>query len=172
MAARHHKVSDIERQIMELSPSELDQAIASIFTHDATVNIEAKTVTSKFKWGDAINSNSTRLMLNIRDAKTPVILQIEDELILGRLTESTKGQQLLDLTPFGGNEKGVSRKHAALRRMKSNLYIVDLGSTNKTYLNGERLVSNELHILMKGDEIRLGNLSLTITYAPAKPGSP
>lgn len=49
----------------------------------------------------------------------------------------------------------VSRLHAALvRRPHRGVYLVDLGSREGTYLNGER-VSGEL-LLMDGDRINLG----------------
>jgi pSer/pThr/pTyr-binding forkhead associated (FHA) protein len=72
----------------------------------------------------------------------------------------------VDLTPFGGNEKGVSRQHAALRQLKNHLFLVDLGSSNGTYVNGQRLYSQQPNILVEGDEIRLGNLVATISYTP------
>lgn len=49
---------------------------------------------------------------------------------------------------------GVSRRHAAIRRLREgSLELIDLGSTNGTWVNGARV---ERHLLRDGDRIRLG----------------
>lgn len=59
---------------------------------------------------------------------------------------------------FNAAKRGVSRRHMAIRRKGSLIYIVDVGSTNGTYLNGRRLQRNEERILRDGDEIHLSHL--------------
>ena len=122
----------------------------------------------KFNWADPISVNFAELFLNIMGADIPISLQSNDEIILGREGEGKPGQLVLDLTPFGAAEKGVSRSHAALRRLKNNLFIVDLGSSNGTYVNGQRLVSHQPNILIEGDEIRMGNLVASISFSPTR----
>jgi len=51
----------------------------------------------------------------------------------------------------------VSRKHAELHRTDAALQIIELGSTNGTYLNGERLPANQPRALNVGDELRFGD---------------
>ncbi|MBN1451247.1 MAG: FHA domain-containing protein [Anaerolineales bacterium] len=59
----------------------------------------------------------------------------------------------------------VSRRHARLTRDGEGYLLEDLGSSNGTYLNGDRLV--EQRKLKTGDQIRLGQ-AITLTYeAPA-----
>ena len=54
------------------------------------------------------------------------------------------------------NEPTASRRHAALeRRWGGRWRVVDLGSTNGTYLNGRRVISPSP--LERGDELRFGN---------------
>jgi ABC-type multidrug transport system ATPase subunit len=55
----------------------------------------------------------------------------------------------------------VSRRHARLTRQGEGYLLEDLGSSNGTYLNGERLV--EQRELKTGDQIRFGQ-AVTITY--------
>ncbi|HEX9840751.1 MAG TPA: FHA domain-containing protein [Anaerolineales bacterium] len=55
----------------------------------------------------------------------------------------------------------VSRRHARLMREGEGYMLEDLGSSNGTYLNGERLV--EQRPLKSGDQIRLG-AAATLTY--------
>jgi hypothetical protein len=49
----------------------------------------------------------------------------------------------------------VSRRHAAIRDSGGSLAIEDLGSTNGTFVNGERITV--VTVLREGDSVRLGN---------------
>jgi predicted component of type VI protein secretion system len=49
----------------------------------------------------------------------------------------------------------VSRRHAAIRSESGSLAIEDLGSTNGTFVNGERITT--VTVLRAGDSVRLGN---------------
>lgn len=51
----------------------------------------------------------------------------------------------------------VSRNHAELRRTAEILEIVDLGSTNGTFVNGERIQPQLPQYLQVGDEVRFGD---------------
>jgi hypothetical protein len=94
-----------------------------------------------------------------------VILEGRPEYILGR-EGSEQVTPDLNLNPYGGREKGVSRVHAALRRDRSQVLLIDLGSTNGTRLNGKPLAAHQPIRVENGDEIRLGRLMLTINFAP------
>ena len=137
--------------------------------YDATVNVVMDTVVSKFKWGKGISGPgySQILYLCIDEIEIPLVLEYDEAIVLGRETSERDGEQMVDLTPFGGIEKGVSRRHAAIQRMKNSIVLMDLDSSNKSYINGQRLASFEPHILVEGDEIRLGNLVASISYGPA-----
>jgi hypothetical protein len=87
------------------------------------------------------------------------------ELTLGRVNPDTGEAPLIDLRDCGAVQKGVSRRHAKIvRRDSGTLNLVDLGSGNGTYLNGQRLVPNQARILRDGDEIRLGDLILYVAF--------
>jgi hypothetical protein len=53
-------------------------------------------------------------------------------------------------------DDSVSRKHAEVRRKGSDFYLVDLGSTNGTMLNGQELRPGVEMLLQHGDRIRMG----------------
>ena len=55
------------------------------------------------------------------------------------------------------DDKKASRNHARLERDGDRWVIVDLSSTNGTYVNGERVEQKKLS---PGDEIRIGNTRL------------
>ncbi|MBZ0279607.1 MAG: FHA domain-containing protein [Anaerolineae bacterium] len=113
---------------------------------------------AKATWGTARFGQDASIIIHIRDATEPVILQPAKKTVLGR-TDSTSTQRPdLDLTPYGALEKGVSRIHAAIHRSDDTLTLVDMGSANGTHLNGQRLVPDQPRILRDGDEIRLGKL--------------
>jgi hypothetical protein len=69
------------------------------------------------------------------------ILPLADrtEFTIGRTAEGQPIVPDVDLTPYNAYANGVSRLHAALKLVKNQIVIVDLGSSNGTYLNGSRL---------------------------------
>jgi len=84
------------------------------------------------------------------------------EAVLGRL-DATRGVfPDVDLTPDGGLEGGVSRRHARVHQQKLQFFIEDLGSANGTFLNGQRLTPYLPHPLRDGDEVQLGRVRLRI----------
>ncbi len=111
------------------------------------------------------NLRSGQIGLFIDGAAQTVILEGQPEYILGR----EGSEQLvpdLNLNPYGAREKGVSRVHAALRRDRTQLLLIDLGSTNGTRLNGKPLAAHQPARVENGDEIRLGRLMLRIAFRP------
>jgi pSer/pThr/pTyr-binding forkhead associated (FHA) protein len=78
--------------------------------------------------------------------------------VIGRPDIESGDKVDIDLTPYGGRERGVSRRHAVLYRTVFTVSIVDLNSSNGTYLNGVRLVPHQPRLLREGDEVRLGNM--------------
>ncbi|MCM1497074.1 MAG: FHA domain-containing protein [Clostridium sp.] len=58
--------------------------------------------------------------------------------------------------------KGVSRMHAKLIKREGELYVLDLNSTNGTYLNGECLDNGETYVLEKGDVISFSTVEFYV----------
>ncbi len=59
-------------------------------------------------------------------------------------------------------DKSVSRMHAQIDESDGHLFIYDLNSSNGTFVNGKRLVSEERE-LNEGDEIRIGNVRFVLS---------
>jgi len=68
----------------------------------------------------------------------------------------------IDLTPFKGYDWGISRLHASVRAYADKVYVTDLGSSNGTWIDGERISPNNPHELSKGDLFLLGRLRVQI----------
>lgn len=118
----------------------------------------------KATWGTARFNQEASIILHIRDAAEPIVLQPRKETILGRLDPTSQTKPDLDLTPFGALEKGISRMHVSIRRGEDTLTLVDLGSVNGTYLNGQRLTPDQPRVLRDGDEIRLGQMVIHVYF--------
>jgi hypothetical protein len=118
------------------------------------------------KWGTARFGTRTDLIIYVRDAQERFVFDAGsvDELIIGRFDPDTGESPDVDLQELGGPEKGVSRRHATIVRRDGSLNIVDAGSHNGTYLNGQRLVAHQPRILRDGDDVRLGHLVLRIKF--------
>lgn len=56
-------------------------------------------------------------------------------------------------------EKGISRMHAKILKKEMGLYLLDLNSTNGTYLNEEPVVSGKEYLLEEGDVISIAKVA-------------
>jgi pSer/pThr/pTyr-binding forkhead associated (FHA) protein len=92
-------------------------------------------------------------------------LPAKDDVIIGREDPISEVFPDLDLTGYGGMEKGVSRKHAVMHRSNDGYTVEDMGSTNGTYVNKKRIQPNSPQRVTPGDEIRFGKLVLSLKAA-------
>jgi pSer/pThr/pTyr-binding forkhead associated (FHA) protein len=83
--------------------------------------------------------------------------------ILGRSDVATQYLPDIDLSPYEGQQKSISRRHAALVHFQGCVSILDLESVNGTFVNGKRLIAHTPYVLKPGDEIRLANLGFIIS---------
>ena len=58
----------------------------------------------------------------------------------------------------------VSGRHAEIVTDNSGTYLTDLGSTNGTVVNGQKLAANEKQLLLEGDEVQLGQSRFTFRF--------
>jgi ABC-2 type transport system permease protein len=84
-------------------------------------------------------------------------LEVEEELLIGRPADGEG--------PLGGDAE-LSRQHARITRAHDVLTIEDLGSTNGTRVNGER-ISGPRH-LQPGDLIIVGNTTIEALGPPSE----
>ena len=85
---------------------------------------------------------------------------------VGRSDVAQNWHPELDLIPFGGGapDFGVSRHQALIQRDGQIFTMVDVGSTNGTFVNGKALEYNKPVPLQDGDAIAFGafNAKLSI----------
>lgn len=71
----------------------------------------------------------------------------------------------LDLTTYGGQERGVSRRHATIQWVEGNYVLIDQHSSNGTWLNDVRLVPGYAYQIPPGAKVRFGGLLVQLTIA-------
>lgn len=121
-------------------------------------------LSAKATWGTARLTQKSQVLLHVVDGKEPISLSVDKRSTIGREDVSTNTYPDVNLVPFGALEKGVSRIHASIERSEDTLTIIDMGSSNGTYLNGQRLVAQQPRVLRDGDEIRFGKLVTRIYF--------
>lgn len=105
------------------------------------------------------------LRLELVETRQSIIVPIKEKITLGRPDPITGKDPDVDFTTLAGYRMGVSRYHAEIYWLRDNvLQVCDLGSSNGTYVNNERLQPNVPRNIYNGDEVRLGQLGLYVYY--------
>ncbi|PJF31252.1 MAG: hypothetical protein CUN51_05140 [Candidatus Thermofonsia Clade 1 bacterium] len=104
------------------------------------------------------------LQIHIRGLSERLIFEEGTSVVLGRIDLNSSDVARFDLTRFGGHERGVSREHCVISYHNGHFFVTDLNSSNGTYVNRKRLQPNEACLLNDGDELTLGNLSMTLRF--------
>lgn len=95
-------------------------------------------------------------------------LDVHADTVFGRGANNPDSPDL-DLTNLGAMERGVSRRHAMLRPTPHKLYLIDLGSTNGTFVNAIPVSRGMAQTLRTHDAISFGGLNcvVEIVLSPA-----
>ncbi|MDH3942933.1 MAG: FHA domain-containing protein [Anaerolineae bacterium] len=100
------------------------------------------------------------ISLHIVDTGQSIPLVGRQEFTIGRISE---GQAILpdvDLTPYEAYDRGVSRLHATVKLYPERFSITDLGSSNGTRLNNQKIAPHQEEFLSHGDIITLGKFKI------------
>lgn len=100
-----------------------------------------------------------RLAIQPNDAVVP-LAPVQVSYVIGREDPASGSYPDIDLVPFGGEEGGVSRRHAQITRRDGQFFIEDLNSVNYTFVNKRKIAVGVAHPLRDGDEIRLGRVMM------------
>jgi pSer/pThr/pTyr-binding forkhead associated (FHA) protein len=112
-----------------------------------------------------IQQGQPYLITNLLDGKTQGLFQPEGVWIFGRDRRAN----------IAIREQCMSRVHAAIHYVPDEgFYLIDLGSTNGSFVNGEPVWQRQL--LQDGDQIRLGSVAISFFTCPCsqtlKPAPP
>lgn len=132
----------------------------------------------------ADNSDSETVVMSVCDSRCEAVLIIKSanmklKLFISKKTETSppNEQEISRLPVTLGREdsngvvlsdpfKIISRKHAKIIDTDGIYQLVDLGSANFTYLNGQKIIPNEEYALKSGDEIMIGDYELRVEIVP------
>ncbi len=105
------------------------------------------------------------IALYVETENEPLIVLLTKQAIVGRVIPGSELDVRVDLTPYNGGDKGVSRQHAVFKRTEAVITIEDMNSSNGTWVNGTRMQPYKPVVLASGDRVRLGQLAMEI-YLP------
>lgn len=123
----------------------------------ATRSINAATTNSLF-------APHASLLLRFLPLGQTLSFPMRKPLLLGRAFDADV-EKVLNLTDYEGEKHGVSRHHCQLERKGAKLILTDLGSTNGTFLNGQRLMPHKEHTVAHGDRVILGTMHVLILFS-------
>ncbi len=105
-------------------------------------------------------------VVEFRVHQTPLTfrLEVKKQMVIGRADAGAQILPDIDLTPYGGIEKGVSRQHAVILAESDRILLMDLDSTNGTYLNEQRLLPHQLYRVRHGDDILVGEVRIEVRF--------
>jgi len=112
----------------------------------------------------SLSPSTTDAVVSLHLIESGMILHLsgQTEFTLGRVAE---GQPILpdvDLSPYEAYAEGVSRLHAALKLNNQRVFITDLGSSNGTRVNGQKIMPNVDYPLNHGDVVSLGKFKIQV----------
>jgi eukaryotic-like serine/threonine-protein kinase len=160
---------------------ELAQAL-----RQAADGIDAELVAAEF----AHDSDQISLVTKVEEHLPQILLDLEesddsaDRLVISQGTDTPYTRKLLssplilgrsDDTDIPLPETAVSRQHARLEQRDGSWYVVDLGSTNGTFLGGSRLPANVAVNWKMHQEMHIGPFTLAwrrATQALSTPAEP
>ncbi len=131
----------------------------------ATAGLPDSELKPQLRWGTAYFGDHMFLRVHVQDANELIEKAFEKDCVLGR-TVPEDGQGI-DLSPYQAVDLGVSRQHAKLTRQSATIMVQDLGSTNGTFLNGQKLMPYQPRVLRNEDVLSLGRLELRVSFMRA-----
>ncbi|WP_416181211.1 FHA domain-containing protein [Chloroflexus sp.] len=106
----------------------------------------------------AMETKSASIALVVLSSGRRIVLPVTPELVIGRKDQQRNFFPDVDLSLDGGYDAGVSRRHARIVCRDGSYVLEDLGSSNGTFLNRQRVSPDHPMPLHHGDEIQFGML--------------
>jgi pSer/pThr/pTyr-binding forkhead associated (FHA) protein len=119
--------------------------------------------TREFTPGGGSSPSSNPLVVYISGYDQPIAIERKNGLVAGRGSREADGVDV-DLTEYGAQDLGVSRRHAKFDAQSNTPMVTDLNSTNGVFVNDTRIPPNQAYVLRSGDEVKLGKLTVRIYF--------
>jgi len=112
----------------------------------------------------SVSASLSDAVVSLHLIESGMILHLtgQSEFTVGRVAE---GQPILpdvDLSPYEAYSQGVSRLHSSLKLNNNRLFITDLGSSNGTRVNGQKIMPNIDYPVSHGDVVALGKFKIQV----------
>ncbi len=138
-----------------------------------TLNIPAGEFASMLPAKKVAVLTDDEIELYVEGSSIPIVMHVQQQVLFGRHTPNINAAQFVDLVPYGGFKKGISRAHAVIRHTQNSWTLTDMGSVNGTMINEIRLPPYTPRPLNSRDRIRLGQLEIEFYGGPSpKPTDP
>jgi len=159
------------RESQDLEPPKDDTSDSKPQKPDSGFHLDKETERAVRTAGTSVFTPGMLLRIEVEGGSTPIIIKPKaEDMILGRRDPTTGATPEVDLTAYAGYRMGVSRRHSSLALENNQLTLWDLGSSNGTFINGNRLTPHQPSPLRDGDEVRLGQMVLRLFFQNA-PGN-
>jgi hypothetical protein len=106
--------------------------------------------------------NQNTVIFAIHTDRVYMMLPEGKDILIGRNHRSNIMQPDLDLALYEAEDAGMSRLHAALKHERNGWWLIDMDSSNGTWVNGERLAPFVPCLLDKSCHVFLGKLEIAI----------
>jgi pSer/pThr/pTyr-binding forkhead associated (FHA) protein len=100
--------------------------------------------------------------LHLVESGQVIHLKGRNEFTLGRVSEGQPILPDIDLSAFNAYAQGVSRLHVALKIVNQGVVVTDLGSSNGTRVNGQKIVPHVDYPINHGDILAVGKLKIQV----------
>ena len=151
-------------KLLEKNPDEryqnAEDMVEDLTRFEQVLSVQPESEESK-KTGHLTASIMKGMAIALHVIETGQILALENsqEFTLGRVDGAARPD--LDLSPYNALKQGVSRLHACVRiDDEQKVTLIDLGSTNGSWVNGIKVEPHIPVILNNGDVVALGKLVL------------
>ncbi len=128
---------------------------------DMSLNSDFSTVTYQ-QGTPAVEVGEMIVSLHLMEAGKMITLSGRTDFTIGRVSEGQPILPDIDLSPYDAYSQGVSRLHASMKVTNRQVMIIDLGSSNGTRLNGQKIVAHVEYPLGNSDMISLGKFKIQI----------
>lgn len=113
----------------------------------------------------ALKGKSWRIVLTSAEkADQGMALELHGDVVFGSTSDADPAPDV-SLEEWQGEQLGVSPRHMLVRPTLERLFVIDLQSTNGTFVNGALLGVNQAQVLEDGDLLTLGGLHLGLRIA-------